>query len=354
MTSTPGANHIPSLDGIRAISVLLVFFAHAGLDHWIPGGFGVTVFFFLSGFLITTLMRREFERHGSINLMHFWLRRALRILPAFYLVLGTATAVTWFLGAPDAISWPAVAAQALHVSNVWQILHGNAGQAAGTVVYWSLAVEEHFYLLFPWVFLLLARTHHRAATKAGILWGLCALILLWRLYLVLIQQVPLDRTYMGSDTRVDSILYGCALALWRNPALDRPKDQEPQARLGLLLGATAVLLATFLVRSPVFRETLRYSLQGLALTVIFTEAVTNPRLLPFRLLNSRPFVFLGELSYSFYLVHFVILFLVWNSLPAIGAPAQTVVAFLATLGISWGICRFIERPCARLRHRLSD
>lgn len=90
----PGAFHIPSLDGLRAVAILLVFVAHAGLDHIVPGGFGVTIFFFLSGYLITTLLRREFDRFGSIDLWQFYLRRVLRIWPAFYLVLLCGAALT--------------------------------------------------------------------------------------------------------------------------------------------------------------------------------------------------------------------------------------------------------------------
>src|SRR5271165_2481206 len=82
--------HFPSLDGLRAVSFLLVFLAHAGLDHQVPGGFGVTTFFFLSGFLITSLMRLE-AQSGSVSLKHFYLRRVFRILPPFYLVLALAT-----------------------------------------------------------------------------------------------------------------------------------------------------------------------------------------------------------------------------------------------------------------------
>src|ERR1700733_3673943 len=77
------ALHIPSLDGLRTLSFLIVFTAHAGLDRIVPGGFGVTVFFFLSGYLITTLMRVEAETSGHVSLKHFYLRRALRILPPF-------------------------------------------------------------------------------------------------------------------------------------------------------------------------------------------------------------------------------------------------------------------------------
>src|SRR5271163_2884515 len=82
--------HIPSLDGLRAVSFLIVFLAHAGVEGF-PGGFGVTVFFFLSGYLITTLMRMEADASGKVSLKHFYLRRALRILPPFYVVLVAAT-----------------------------------------------------------------------------------------------------------------------------------------------------------------------------------------------------------------------------------------------------------------------
>src|SRR5580704_13015777 len=94
--------HIPSLDGLRAVAFFIVFSAHAGMAFVVPGGFGVTVFFFLSGFLITTLMRVEVERTARVNLKNFYLRRALRILPPFYLVLFLATgiAASGFISSP--------------------------------------------------------------------------------------------------------------------------------------------------------------------------------------------------------------------------------------------------------------
>ncbi len=99
-TAPPAAGYIPSLDGIRALSFLIVFAAHAGLERWIPGFFGLSVFFFLSGYLITTLLRVEWNRTGTVNLRQFYLRRALRILPPFYVVLAGASALTLF-GALD-------------------------------------------------------------------------------------------------------------------------------------------------------------------------------------------------------------------------------------------------------------
>jgi peptidoglycan/LPS O-acetylase OafA/YrhL len=140
--------HVPSLDGIRALSFLVVFAAHAGLDSLVPGGFGVTVFFFLSGFLITTLLRIEEEAHGTLSFRSFYARRALRILPPFYLVLALAASAAWTGLLPGGLEPRAVAAQALHLANFWIVRHGYAGQPAGTGVYWSLAVEEHFYSSF--------------------------------------------------------------------------------------------------------------------------------------------------------------------------------------------------------------
>src|SRR4029077_21192748 len=147
--------HIPSLDGLRALSFLIVFLAHAGLDRVVPGGFGVTVFFFLSGYLITTLMRIEAERTGKVSLKNFYLRRALRILPPFYIVFVAATIFgeIGFLRGDVRPRLLPVALQAMHLSNYWIAAKGWSGIATGTGVYWSLAVEEHFYLLFPAIFL---------------------------------------------------------------------------------------------------------------------------------------------------------------------------------------------------------
>src|SRR5262249_39885440 len=119
--------YIPSLDGIRACSVMVVFAAHAGLRGLIPGDFGVTVFFFLSGHVITTLLRMEHEQTGVISFRSFYLRRVLRIFPPFYLVLVVATLLTAVkvLTAPGLHLRPdALAAQALYMTNYYVIQNG--------------------------------------------------------------------------------------------------------------------------------------------------------------------------------------------------------------------------------------
>jgi peptidoglycan/LPS O-acetylase OafA/YrhL len=341
--------HLPSLDGIRAVSFLLVFAAHAGLEKVVPGGFGVTVFFFLSGYLITTLLRIEHDACGTVSLKRFYLRRALRILPPFYLVLGLATLAASLGLLAGGASARAVLAQTLHLANYWIALHGYAGQPSGTGVYWSLAVEEHFYVVFPCLYLVLRRVVRDGRKEARVLWTIAALVLAWRCVLVFGLSASEDRTYVASDTRVDSILFGCALALSGNPALDAPSRISEALWKWLLLPAgLGALLATFVWRSPGFRETFRYSLQGVALIPVFVVAVRYPTWGPCRALNLRVMRFLGVLSYPLYLVHHVLL----AALPVTSGWVRAPLALALSIGVAWLIHELVEKPCARVRKRL--
>jgi peptidoglycan/LPS O-acetylase OafA/YrhL len=348
------ALHIPSLDGLRAVSFLIVFLAHSGLTLLplpIPGGFGVTVFFFLSGFLITTLIRVEQETTGTVSVRNFYLRRALRILPPFYIVLTLATVLAVTGAVPGGFDVKPLFAQAFHFANYWFIFQGYDGAPAGTVPYWSLAVEEHFYLVFPLLYLTVIRHLSRTA-QAKTLWALCAVVCLWRIVLVSGLGVPDDRTYMGSDTRFDSILFGCALAVGLNPMLDRPVGRDGLWKWLLLPAGLGVLLITFTYRAPWFRETIRYTLQGIALTPVFVAAIRFPTWLPFRFLNARPVAYVGVLSYTLYLTHQVVLVAVehWLRLDALGSAAA---AFAIAFAIAVAIHQLVEKPCARLRKQLS-
>jgi peptidoglycan/LPS O-acetylase OafA/YrhL len=346
--------HIPSLDGLRAVSFLLVFAAHAGLERFVPGGFGVTVFFFLSGFLITTLLRSEFEKNGVISLRHFWLRRVLRILPPFYLVLVGAVLLSLAIDPPGTLSTPALAAQALQYTNYWIIAHQYDGQPAGTGVYWSLAVEEHFYLVFPWIFIAMQRVRLSGRAQAVGIWTLCALVLLWRVALVWILHSPVVRTYMASDTRIDSILFGCALAVWNNPVLDEIPLNERRWKYGYVPASVLLLIACLYIRGDEFRETLRYSIQGAALTVIFIAAIRFARWAVFAWLNTRILVFIGLLSYSLYLLHLAVIYGVARLMPAESLIVQGASSLAIAVALAWVIYVTVEKPCARLRRMLTD
>ncbi len=343
--------HIPSLDGLRAVSFLIVFVAHAGV-HEVPGGFGVTVFFFLSGFLITTLMRMEREATGTVNLPHFYLRRVLRILPPFYLVLVFAVSLTLLGWLPGKLEVVPLLAQSLHFFNYWIIWQGGDGVPFGTVPYWSLAVEEHFYLLFPMLYLAASRRLARPA-QAKVFWALCAVICAWRCFLVFVIGVPEDRTYMASDTRFDSIFFGCALAIGASPLLDAPRIGEKWWKRVIVPAALGLLIFTFAYRAPWFRETLRYSLQGIGLTPIFISAIRYPNWLPYRVLNAKPVAFMGLLSYVLYLVHQVVLFTLGYQMPNVHGVLRAVLAFLLSLVFAAVVHYYVEKPAQILRKRLS-
>lgn len=346
-----GPFEIPTLDGLRAVSFMMVFLGHVGLP--VPGGFGVTVFFFLSGYLITTLMRREVDRIGGVDLKLFYARRALRILPPFYLILFGAVILTETGALAGELELPSVLAQALHYSNYWLAFHGWDGIAPGTGVYWSLAVEEHFYLLFPALYGWMIRSRLTGTQQRNVLWGICAAVLVWRIVLIVFLGANSDRTYLTTDGRADSMLFGCALAVAGNPMLDDvPLRHSERRAMGALAVGLLALLGTFVYRNEVFRSTLRYSIQGMALYPVFVTGILFPQWLPFRLLNLRFVRFVGTLSYSLYLVHQVILFLVEGH---VGGPHYFKAAFaLIAAGLtSTAIWYTIEEPCARVRKRLS-
>ncbi len=353
--SKGGTLYIPSLDGIRACAVMLVFAAHAGLRGLVPGEFGVTVFFFLSGYLITTLLRIEHEQTGRISFSAFYLRRVLRIFPPFYLALAAATLLAAAGALPQGpqLRPDALLAQALYLTNYYVVQNGWwVGHAPGTWIFWSLAVEEHFYLGFPLLYVLLLRLTPSRRRQALLLAGICALVLAWRLVLVLALGAPRDRTYVATDTRIDSILFGCLLAVAANPLLQATRVTARRWLWLWVPAATAGLLVSFAVRNPQFQQTTAYTLQGICLFPLFIAAIRYHDRGTFRLLNLRWVKFVGVLSYSIYLVHPAILWGVTWWLPAPGA-VQAAAGLALTLGVAYVIHRAVERPAARLRRRLS-
>jgi peptidoglycan/LPS O-acetylase OafA/YrhL len=360
----PAAAHIPSLDGIRAVSFLLVFWAHAGFEHKIPGGFGVTIFFFLSGYLITTLIQHELQSSNRIDIRAFYLRRVLRILPPFYLVLALALLLPALGVINTHLTLGAVSSQLFHFSNISAIAVGHGGTVPGTGVYWSLAVEEHFYLVFPLAFALLHRRGWTGRRIGKLFAVIAAACLAWRLALVFVFDASVDRTYLATDTRIDSILFGCILALLANPIASGAAtvSVSTQRRMQRLrLPAFGVLIAMFVIPGDPFRETIRYTLQGLALIPVFFIAIQQPMVGLHRVLNHRALMWLGRLSYPLYLLHYVVMLTIDDLATRLGYDTTTnayrIGRGLAALAVSlvgaMVIHRFVEKPCARLRRRWS-
>lgn len=348
------SDYIPSLDGLRAFSIGVVFLAHAGLRGIIPGYFGVLVFFLLSGFLITTLLRLEFEKHGTISLSAFYRRRVYRIWPPFYFFLILATVVQVFTGIGGVQIDPTLfGLQAAHLANYTVITDGwKEGRAVGTFLYWSLAVEEHFYLIFPLFYLGMLKARVARSTQGHILLALCVAALIWRCILAFYLDASKERIYVATDTRFDSILFGCWLAVVANPWLDPPRFTDRFINWVAVPAGFAIVLLSFLPRQFWFDQTFRYTLQVVGLIPAFIAAIRCPQLWPWKILNYRPIRYLGVLSYSAYLSHATIIAWVkaW-----VGGPQlfQGVLSLLLVLVVSHLVHVLIEKPFARMRKKSS-
>jgi len=339
--------YIPSLDGLRAFAALIVFFSH--IFPFVPGMPGVTIFFFLSGYLITTLLRLEYQAIGGVNFAGFYLRRTVRILPPLYIVLFGAVLLQRLHLLSGTLDGAGFASELLFVTNYRMIWHP-LSIGSGLEVLWTLAVEEHFYLLFPIAFLLLSR-HARARRQALIL-GLAVLgFLAWRIVIHMGMHAGVSRTMYGSDTRMDTILFGCIMAIVRESGDERSLVINDQVKSGVVVTAFPALVFSRIVwRNENFRETLRYTLEGLALFSCFTYAISSSDSPVYRLLNWRPVRFMGLISYDFYLVHLVIISAVKNNLSDLPAVRITLSLILSiTLGSA--LYFLVDRPLARWKRR---
>lgn len=333
-----------------------MFAAHVGLGDIVPGGLGVSIFFFLSGYLITSLMRAEWSETGHISLRDFYIRRALRILPPLYLVVG----VTWIL---DSFHFPE------HQTSGWGILSicfyfynylyllrpQFAGIPVGTAVVWSLTIEEHFYFLFPLLYLLFQRRSWSARKTAAVLSAVCLLALLWRVVLVYLFKTPTDGlvwTYMATDARFDSILWGCVLAIGANPWAGDRNEFLDRYKGALAIGGVVLMLVSLAVRDPNFRQTLRYTLQGIALLPIFYFVASSPASWACRWLAWRPIRWLGWLSYTMYLCHHFLMFAVARVWPGCPPALYTVAVVVSTILVAELVRQLVENPIRRMKQRM--
>ena len=333
---------IPSLNGIRAVSVLIVMLAHAGFGGIIPGGFGVTVFFFLSGYLITTLLLDEYERTGSIHIPSFYIRRFFRLFPPLFLTLAIAYALVASGLLPGGITINGILAQIFYLANYYAIFSDTPSTIpAGTVILWSLAVEEHFYIFYPVILLGLLALGTKRQVIGYVFAFLCVLVLAWRIYLVLQPSFVEIRTNFATDTRIDSILFGTLLALWANPyGKAGERGRMTLQQWCIAAAAMGVLAFTFIYRDLYFRESLRYTLQGMALFPLFYYSIRFHDNFLFRHLNSGVIGRIGVWSYSIYLLHFVAIELIASQWRA--AADRPILLFAAAAVVSIGYAAAVD------------
>jgi peptidoglycan/LPS O-acetylase OafA/YrhL len=348
------SGYIPALDGMRGLAVMAVMLTHAiyGLDRLQGGSIGVDVFFVLSGFLITYLLVREYDRNGQrLNFGKFYIRRALRLGPALLLLLLALSIVGWIL-------FDAATARSNVIASLFTLFYA-ANWARAFQIHdmswlghaWSLSIEEQFYLLWPVLLLVMLRG---VRSRKRIVYVICAGALLsWmiRLWMAL-NGVSINRLYNGLDTRADSLLVGCALGVVLASNLIREEAKPGIASNLRRLSPVSAVIFAFIVYFATWKSPYTYYvlfvvvevLVALTILQVFVADVSVAK----SFLSFRPLVWVGTLSYGLYLWHFPI----YSLAHYYGMTHRGImVGTAATFAIAATSYYAMERPILRLKDR---
>ncbi|SCC69846.1 Uncharacterized protein BCZB5J_06459 [Bacillus cereus] len=347
------SRYMVGLDSLRGLAILGVILYHINFN-WIPGGFlGVTVFFVLSGYLITDILSIEWKRNKRIDLKNFWLRRARRLLPGMLVMLIIVLAwITIFhsslLGKMRGDSLAAL----LYFSNWWYIYHKlsyfeNFNQLSPLNHFWSLAVEEQFYVVWPFI---ISLAFYYIKKKSHIILFIVLGAVASALAMAVLYEPGVDpsRIYYGTDTRAFSLLIGAALALiW--PSSRLANKIIPQARLILdVVGGIAliVILIMFWKTNQYDPFLYRGGMVFLSIaTALLVANLAHPASRIAQFLRFKPLRWMGVRSYGIYLWHYPIITLT-NSKVNAGEFSLTraILQFLLIIIVAQISWKFIENP----------
>lgn len=348
------AGRFAHIDGMRAFAVMLVVVAHAGAGSIVPGGSGVTIFFTISGFIITFLVLRERDRTRSFALSGFYFRRAAKILPPL-LIAVIIPSLVWAIWNP--IDWWAFAAEIFFAFN-WVKMTTGYLVMPGTGVVWSLSIEEQFYIVFALLWVLIVGLRRWRALLAGI--AALALVASITVRLILAQMPGTsERIYYGTDTRMGDIAIGVLAAVVLHLWLEKGSPATWWSRaIGsdvAFIAALGLYVLSLVIRDEWFRDTFRFLFQTIAASVVILYGFLGPasRLKAFFHAASawRPVALIGLASYSIYLVHLTMIDAVRSLF--VGWPAWASVLVMTAIGTFAGIAIYkaVEVPVLRWRQR---
>jgi peptidoglycan/LPS O-acetylase OafA/YrhL len=335
----------PALDGLRGVSILAVMLYHTRL---LPGGFlGVDVFFVLSGFLITSLLLEEHASTGRVSLRAFYVRRALRLLPALAPLVAIAGGAM-IARDPSAGTVGFVLSVIFYVAN-WAIVYGLPQGLLGHA--WSLAIEEQFYLLWPPLLLLLLGWLRR---RGALLLLMAAAVGLAVAYRFAITGTPsgMARIYVGLEAHADPVLIGCTLGIFCASSFFRRTRRAIVVWnvLGVLAG---IGLVNLLARSR-FPEDYVFA-SASTTTAIASALVIVAALLPSSpcggVLRWAPLMWIGRRSYALYLWHYPVFYLAGPLWRPGAEPAAALLAWAIAFALAAASFRYVEQPMLDLKTR---
>ena len=345
---------ILGLDGLRAVGCAAVLLYHL-LPEAAPGGFlGVDVFFVLSGFLITALLVRDYEKFGKIRIARFWLRRIRRLLPAVATTAFSCTIIALFVSRDLLVGIKSQLAGVLTFTYNWlKIFKGenyfNLSNPDLFTNMWSLAVEQQFYLFWPLIVLLLVVLPRPLKVLGALLLAAGSVFLMG-----LLAPDDLNRAYMGSDTHAFGLMIGAALAFAARAPLSSASSPAKGAQvrgLGGSVGFIALLICFYLVPDQgkytypwltllvCLAATL--VIQAVLAPVIIKKTAVSPLVF---VLDSKPFVWLGERSYGIYLWHWPILVIARAAVPLLNPLINALIVTTLSVLLAAATFRWIENP----------
>ena len=357
------SKYLPSIDSLRALAVLAVIIYHVDVNY-LPGGFlGVDLFFVLSGYLISSLIIKEYRKTGSLNLYNFYIRRARRLLPAVYFMITVGLVVMVLFNEVllrkshlDAIFGY------IYSSNWWYIFHkldyfDSFGAQSPFKHLWSLAIEEQFYMIFPLLFLLVNR---KKKSKDGtyklnknFLYVVLGLILVSLIAHILLFDINnISRIYFGTDTRAFSLLVGVVGAILypmeRLHAKVTPQQNMIYSVVSLVSIATLITVMIYTSEYNTWLYRGGFLLVAILGLIVIISSGKQHTLMS-RLLSFKPIVFIGKISYSLYLWHFPVLVLT-TPVSEIGNPniIFVILRVILTFILAAASYVFVETPIRKL------
>ncbi len=337
---------LPGVDGMRAIAVGLVMVYHFGVAK-APASLGVLLFFVISGFLITWLLLKEFDRTAAVSLSSFYERRASRIFPAFYVYLAIMTATFAFSHHP--IPWLQLITASTYTSDYYiGLAHPAPSYVSHT---WSLSIEEQFYLIWPMALVLLLKWQKRLQLTRIVI-GVVLLIWIYR-WILVAMGVTDSYIYNAFECRFDHLLIGCltAILLWegRLSRIGMPKVFSP---FGFWMGAIALGISGVCDGwVPNYRNTVGFVIEPVLCALMLLQCFSQIKHGAVKWLEWSPIRYLGRISYSVYLYQQVTLHPFHRLDGHLPQFFIFLVASTFTIGIASLSFYLIEQPCLRLFRR---